>query len=241
MRENKSTMKIIRELASEAPLTIYAIAKKSNVAVSLAHKIVKKPETGLEPRGIVRIYSEGTWRTGLRRAEYVLTFLGLVEYFNVLFLEKHVDRTRVKRVVKKYGQFYNYPIFTEHESLETLLGPEVYDFICSTAWILKNYPPSVPITVEGVSGSFPAIVRSVKEGRPPISSQQQEKILRHAFTLVFFELATTALAGKRISPTPNPSLYKLIDETFKEFEEALEQRLRGVETLEEALKKQFST
>jgi hypothetical protein len=234
-------MKIIRELASEAPLTIYAIAKKSNIAVSLVHKVVRNPETGLEPRGIVRVYSEGTWRTGLKRVEYILTFLGLVDYFNLLFLQKHVDRTRVKRVVKKYGEFCDYPIFTEHESLETLLGPEVYDFICSAAAILKNYPPSIPITAKDASGSFPAIIRSIKEGRPPISIQQQEKILRYAFTLVFFELAATALAGKRISPTPNPSLYKLIDETFKEFEEGLEQRLTGVEKLEEALKKQFST
>jgi hypothetical protein len=240
MREKSSVMKIIRALAEEAPLTIYAMAKKTSVAVSLVHRIVKNPETGLEPQ-IVKIYSEATWRTGLKRVEYILTFRGLVEYFNLLFEEKQMERSGVKRVVRKYGQFCDYPIFTEQKSLETLLGAEVYDFICSTASILKNYPPSIPITAEGVSGSLPAVIRSIKEGRPPMSIQQQEKILRYAFTLVFFELAAAALGGERIGPTPNLVLYKLVSETFKEFREALEQRLRGAEKLEDTLKKQFST
>jgi hypothetical protein len=36
-------------------------------------------------------------------------------------------------------------------------------------------------------------------------------------------------------------LYKLVDETFKELRETLEQNLEGIEKLEDALKKQLST
>jgi len=39
---------------------------------------------------------------------------------------------------KKYKQFYDYSIFTEQEFLEAWLGAKVYDFICSTAWTLKQ-------------------------------------------------------------------------------------------------------
>jgi len=142
---------------------------------------------------------------------------------------------------KKYGQFYDYPIFTEQEFLEAWLDAKVYDWICSTAWILKNHPPFIPIITEGVSGSLPAIIQSINEGRPPISIQWEEKILTYAFTLVFFDFVAVALEGEKISPTPNPALYKLVDEAFKELREALEQHLEGVEKLEDALKKRFST
>jgi hypothetical protein len=142
---------------------------------------------------------------------------------------------------KKYRQFYDYPIFTEQEFLEAWLGAKVYDFICSTAWILKSHPPSIPIITEGVSGSLPAIIQSINEGFPILPIQREEKILRYAFTLMFFDSVNFALEGERISPTPNPALYKLVDETFKELRETLEQHLKGVEKLEDALKRQFST
>ena len=58
---------------------------------------------------------------------------------------------------------------------------------------------------------------------------------------MFFDFAAVALEGEKISPTPNPALYKLVDETYKELREALERRLKDVEKLEDALKKQFST
>jgi hypothetical protein len=241
MREKSSSIKIFRALADEAPLTTYAIAEKSGVAVSFVHKIVKDPKTGLEPQKIVKVYSEGTWRTGLKRTEYILTFHGLVEYFSLLFEEKQVERSEVKRAIKKYRQFYDYPIFTEQEFLEAWLGAEVYDYVCSTAWIIKNRPPSIPIITEGVSGSLPAIIQSINEGRPPISIQWEEKILTHAFTLVFFDFVAVALKGEKISSTPNSALYRLVDETYKELREALERRLKGVEKLGGTLKKQFGS
>jgi hypothetical protein len=142
---------------------------------------------------------------------------------------------------KKYRQFYDYPIFTEQEFLEAWLGEKVYDWICSTAWILKNRPPSIPIITEGVSGSLPAIIQSINEGRLPVSIQWEEKILTYAFTLVFFDFVAVALEGERISSTPNSALYRLVDETYNELREALERRLKDVEELEDALKKQFST
>jgi hypothetical protein len=241
MLEKKSDMKIIRALADEPPLTIYAIAKKSGVAVSLVHNIVKNPETGLGPRKIVRVYSEGTWRTGLKRIEYVLTFRGLVEYFNRLFEERHVERSEVKNAIKRYRQFCDYPVFREQEFLEAWLGARVYDYVCSTAWILKNRPPSIPIITKSVSASLPAMIQSVNEGRPPFSIQEEDKILTHAFTLVFFDLVNVALVGEKISAAPNPALYKLVDETYGELRDALEQRLKEVEKLEDTLKKHFST
>jgi len=164
-----------------------------------------------------------------------------VEYFSLLFEEKQGERSRVRSVIRRYRRFCDYPIFAEQEFLEAWLGERVYDFICSTAWILKNRPPSIPIITEGIYGSLPAIIQSIKEGRPPIPIQWEEKILSYAFTLVFFDLVALALEEGRISFTPNPVLYKLVDETCKELRKALEQRLKGVERLEDALKKQFST
>ncbi|MFZ0966132.1 MAG: hypothetical protein WAN82_05850 [Candidatus Bathyarchaeia archaeon] len=117
----------------------------------------------------------------------------------------------------------------------------MYDFICSAAWILKSHPPSIPIITEGVSGSFPTIIQSINEGRPPILIQWEEKILTYAFTLVFFDFVAVALEGEKISSTPNPALYKLVDEIYNELREAMEHRLKDVEKLEDALKKQFST
>jgi len=58
---------------------------------------------------------------------------------------------------------------------------------------------------------------------------------------VFFDFLAVALEGERISSTPNPALYRLVDETYNELREALERRLKGVEELEDTLKKQFST
>jgi hypothetical protein len=58
---------------------------------------------------------------------------------------------------------------------------------------------------------------------------------------VFFDFVAVALEGERISSTPNPALYRLVDETYNELREALERRLKNVEKLEDALKKQFST
>ena len=58
---------------------------------------------------------------------------------------------------------------------------------------------------------------------------------------MFLDFVAVALEGERISSTPNPALYKLVDEAFKELRETLEQHLKGVEKLEDALKKQFST
>ena len=241
MRETNSGVKIIRALAHEEPLTVYAIAAKTGVAVSFVHKIVKDPKTGLEPQKVVKVYSERTWRTGLKRTEYILTFRGLVEYFNLLFEEKQVERSEVKSVIKKYRQFYDYPIFTEQEFLEAWLGAKVYDFICSTAWMLKNRPPSIPIITESISGSLPAIIQSINEGCLLVSIQWEEKILTYAFTLVFFDFVAVVLEGERISSAPNPALHKLVDETYKELREALERRLKDVEKLEDARKKQFST
>jgi len=142
---------------------------------------------------------------------------------------------------KKYRQFYDYPIFTEQEFLEAWLGEKMYDWICSTAWILKSHPPSIPIITEGISGSLPTIIQSINEGRPPILIQWEEKILTYAFTLVFFDFLAVALEGGRISSTPNSALYRLVDEKYNELREALERRLKNVEKLEDALKKQFST
>ena len=242
MREENSSVKIIKALADGAPLTVYAIAKKTGVAVSFVHKVVKEPKVGLGPQKIVKVHSERTWRTGLERVEYILTFRGLVEYFNILFEQGQEKATlEAKEAIEKYRRFYDYPIFTELECLEAWLGPRVYDFICSTAWIIKSHPPFIPIITDGVSGSLPAIIQSVMEGRPPISLQVEEKILTYAFTLVFFDLAALALPEEKISSTPNPALYKLVDQTYKELREALEQRLRAVEKLGDALKKQFST
>lgn len=241
MREKNSSMKIIKALADEAPLTIYAMAKKSGVAVSFVHKVVKEPKIGLDAQKIVGVYSEGKWRTGLERIEYILTFRGLVEYFNLLFEEKQVERSEVKRVIKKYRQFYDYPVFTEQEFLEAWLGAEVYDFICSAAWILKSHPPFIPIITDDVSGSLPTIIQSIKEGRIPFSVQWEEKILKYAFTLVFFDFVALALEGKKVSSTPNPALCKLVDETYGALREAMEQRIKGVERLEDVLKMQFCT
>jgi hypothetical protein len=242
MRRENSSAKIIKALADGAPLTVYAIAKKSGVAVSFVHKVVKRPKEGLEPQRIVRVHSERTWRTGLERVEYILTFRGLMEYFILLFEERRAKATlEAKEAIEKYRQFYDYPIFAELECLEAWLGEKVYGFICSTAWIIKNHPPFMPIITEGVSGSLPAIIQSIVKGWPPISLQVEEKTLTYAFTLVFFDLATMALAGQKISSTPNPALYKLVDQTYKELSEAFKQRLMAVEKLEDALKKQFST
>jgi predicted transcriptional regulator len=240
MREKNSSLKILRALADEAPLTIYAIARKSGVAVSLVHKVVRNPDVGYESQKVVKVNSEGTWRTGLRRVEYILTFRGLVEYFSLLVEEKCVERSEVKNVVERYREFYDYPVFTEQESLEALLGAQVYDLICSTAWILKNRPPSIPIITESISGSFSAIIQNISKGCRPVPIQWEEKILLYAFTLVFFDLVAVASKEEKISPTPNPALYKLISETYEELREALEQRLKEVKEFEDALKKQFS-
>jgi hypothetical protein len=241
MPKKNSDFKVLGTLAQEAPLTIYALARKSSVAVSLVHKIVKNPETGFEPQKIVRITSEGTWRTGLRRVEYVLTFRGLVEYFSLLVGEKLVKRPEVNSVIRRYREFCDYPVFTEQEYLEAWLGPQVYDLICSAAWILKNRPPSVPIITGSVSGLLPAIIQSINERRIPIPIRWEEKILPYAFALVFFDLVALTTGGEKISPTPNPALYKLVDETYEALRGALEQRLKEVEKFEDALKKQLST
>jgi Mg2+ and Co2+ transporter CorA len=58
---------------------------------------------------------------------------------------------------------------------------------------------------------------------------------------VFFDFVAVALKGEKISSTPNSALYRLVDETYKALREALERRLKDVEKLEDALKKQFST
>jgi hypothetical protein len=58
---------------------------------------------------------------------------------------------------------------------------------------------------------------------------------------VFFDFVAVALEGERISSTPNPALHKLVDETYEALREAMERRLKDVEKLEGALKKQFST
>jgi hypothetical protein len=58
---------------------------------------------------------------------------------------------------------------------------------------------------------------------------------------VFFDFVAVALEGERISFTPNSALYRLVDETYEALGEALERRLKDVEKLEDALKKQFST
>jgi len=241
MRERKSFKKVISVLAHQAPLTIYALAKKSNVAPSLVHKIVKDPEKGLKTLGIVKAYSEKNWRTGMKSVEYILTFRGLIEYFNLLFEEKRVERFEVKRVIQRYGQFHEYPIFTEHNFLKNWLGDQVYDWICSTAWLLKNHSPHIPIVTEKVSGSLPDIIQIFSRGRIPIPIQWEEEILVHGFTLVFFDLIAVWFEGKEISPTPNSALFKLVEETYEKLRDALERRLKGVKKLEEALEKQFST
>jgi hypothetical protein len=242
MREENSSAKIIKALADEAPLTVYAIAKKSGVAVSFVHKVVKEPKVGLEPQKIVKVHSERTWRTGLERVEYILTFRGLMEYFTLLFEERRAKATlEAKEAIEKYRQFYDYPVFAEIECLEAWLGEKVYDFICSAAWLVKNHPPFIPIITDGVSGPLPAIIQSIVKGRPPISLQAEEKTLTYAFTLVFLDLATMALAEQKTSSTPNPALWMLVDQTYKELREALEQRLSAVQKLEDTLKNQFST
>jgi hypothetical protein len=58
---------------------------------------------------------------------------------------------------------------------------------------------------------------------------------------VFFDFVAVALEGERISSTPNPALYRFVDETYETLREALERRLKDVEELGDALKKQFST
>jgi len=94
---------------------------------------------------------------------------------------------------------------------------------------------------EGVFGSLPVIIQSVMEGWSPISIQVEEKILTYAFTLEFFDLIALLHEGEKISSTPNSVLYRLVDETYKELRQAMEQRLKDVEELEDMLKKQFST
>jgi hypothetical protein len=164
-----------------------------------------------------------------------------MEYFSLLLEERRVERSEVKSVIRRYREFYDYPLFIEQESLEAWLGPQVYDLICSAAWILKNRPPSVAIITESVSGSLPAIIQSINERRIPIPIQWEEKIMPYAFALVFFDLVALATKGEKISHTPNPALYKLVNETYKALKDALEQRLKEVEKFEDALKKQLST
>jgi hypothetical protein len=241
-KKETSSMKIMRALADEAPLTVYSIARKSGVAVSFVHKVVKQPKMGLEAQNIVKALSASTWRTGLERVEYILTFRGLMEYFNLTFVERKTRATlRTKKTIKKYRQFYDYPLFTELDYLETWLGLKVYDFICSSAWMVKNRPPSIPILTPTVSGSLPRIIQSVMERRPGLSLQTEERILMHAFTLVFFDLATLASEEEKIDIMPNKALYKLVNETYRELREALEERLRIVARLEDGLKKRFGT
>jgi hypothetical protein len=108
MREENSSVKIIKALADGAPLTVYAIAKKTGVAVSFVHKVVKEPKVGLGPQKIVKVHSERTWRTGLERVEYILTFRGLVEYFNILFEQGQEKATlEAKEAIEKYRRFYD--------------------------------------------------------------------------------------------------------------------------------------
>jgi|GEM_PF-6017186 hypothetical protein len=241
-KEETSNGKIMRALGEEAPLTVYAIARKSGVAVSFVHKVVKQPKVGMEAQNIMKALSASTWRTGLERVEYVLTFRGLMEYFNLTFAEGKTKATQgIKKTIKKYRQFYDYPIFTEIDYLEAWLGLKVYDFICSTAWMVKNHPPSIPILTPTASGPLPTIIQSVMERRPGLSLQTEERILMHAFTLVFFDLATLASQEEKTGITPNKALYKLVDETYTELRKALEQRLRDVAEIEDELKKRFDT
>jgi hypothetical protein len=242
VKGENSSVKIMRALADEAPLTVYAIARKSGVAVSFVHKVVKQPKLGLEAQNIVKVLSARTWRTGLERVEYILTFRGLMEYFNLTFAERKTRATLgTKKAIQKYRQFYDYPVFTEIDYLEAWLGSEVYDFICSAAWMVKNHPLSIPIVTDTVSGPLTTIIQNIMERKPRLSLQTEERVLMHAFTLVFFDLATLASQQEKTDIMPNKALYKLANETYKEVREAMKQRLRDVAKLEDGLKKRFGT
>ena len=234
------SMRIIEALADEQPLTVYGVAKKSGIAVSFVHRVIKQPKVGLKALNIVKAYSSGTWRTGLERVEYILTFRGLLEYFNLLFEKKRTKETfKIREAIRKNGRFYNYPVFSEIDYLEAWLGARVYDFICSSAWMVRNYPPSIPIITDTVSGQLPSFVKDIMEGRLAIPPEAEEKILMHAYTLLFFDVATLAAPKETTETAPNPALFKLADDTYTELKAALDERITTVAKLEFVLKKKF--
>lgn len=240
MRARSSIKKIIETLALDAPLTMYSTAEKSKLAKSLVHVNIRHKKRGLEIQNIVKVHSETKWRTGMTSRSYILTFRGVLEYFDILFKEKRVERPEVKRVVQRYGDLLNFSLFKEHEFLARMLGEQVYDLFASVAWLLKNYPPHSPIVAETYRGQLSAFIQVFKDQQFPFPIRDEEEIWMYGYTLIFLQLIRPFIPEEKEKRHPNEILYHLVEATFAKEKKAQKEQLIRIEKLEKTLKSLFA-
>lgn len=245
MKPKRGIPKIILTLAlAGESLTPYAIAERSGLSKSLVHGYIKDPD-GLERLNIVKKTSEVPWRAGLKKANYILSFKGAVEYLD-LACRMNSKRSEIKKFIETHRAFYpDFALFTQHESLAQQLGDRIYDWYASTARVMKTHHRPSALTnrlmrrhlaeirktgrlPEGAKG---IALESAKKGErvlihmlgPPLLPKEEDEALMHEYALAFLDMIKAFDVQERKQFSINEALRTFFGKTLaKEIEASRE-------------------
>lgn len=196
LRPKESDKKICETLALHGPLSMYSIAKRADLSNSIVYTMIKDPERGLERKDIVKSIDRKKWRTGLKTANYILTFRGLVEFLGTTKL----PNSTIDKILRIYASLHDYAIFSEWENLKKeWFGSTIYTILRNAALSAMRQPYS------------PIISRSQESKAGPVDPKEHgEAGWRNNFTWFFLKeiesqdrnlkLATGILRGEGFEP-----------------------------------------
>lgn len=224
MKERKSTQAIIRLLAKEAPLTPYKIAKKTGLSEAIVHEDIRDKETGLERQNIVKVHSISKFGM-VKRREYILSFKGMVEYLSHAFVGRWREtETEIKKFIERYTEFYDYPLFKEHDFLALWLresngkplGDKIYRGYAGVAYNLRMHPLTTFYLGPGLIGYLPSLMEHpprviLPDKKPLLTLEDEEKLWMHAYALCFIQYFDIWLPRDEL---PNEGLRKFFKETI---------------------------
>ena len=245
MKKRKSIQTIICLLAKEAPLTPYKIAQKARLSEAIVHEDIRDKEMGLERQNTVKMHSISKF-AGRKRREYILSFKGIVEYLSLsLWGRFRETETEIKKFIKKYNEFCDYPLFKEHEFLAKWLrgsdgkplGDKIYREYSVVAYNLIENPPPVYYPGPGIRGPLPGLIQHplrdiLPDKKPVILPEDEEKIWMHGYALCFIRLSEDVLPRGGV---PNEVLRRFFKETIDKQKKSLAHERELLKKLEAKL------
>jgi hypothetical protein len=178
--------RILGLLAKHPGLTMYKIRQQLHLRSSSVLFLTRQ----LTERNLARAIREQTWRTGGRRRELVLTFVGIVLYLDKLEKSKTRNPEILRALLEHYGRILDYPPFSEVEKIDVGVTTKGAEGLCSIASLLTRglgEPPSCPwnlVTFEHPQTKRLRALWRIDENQIRRLKAEQEKLWMDEFAML---------------------------------------------------------
>jgi len=224
----KTGLKVIHFLAKHGESTEYRIRN----GTGMHHSTTQMAISDLLATDMIQEIREEETEIHPTTKRYWLTFRGIVEFFH--YLGNHPSMIKenissVKNAVIKFNEFDEYPLFQEHNSLNSIYEVGVYRVFIDTGWVLIEAPPPLPLDLKKPH----PLIQTWRSGRQREVKKSwrylPEDCLRYSFSFVFFTFTGRRI---RLKKKTNKQLLTHLDSVFGRYLDSLSQLMEDIEQIQ---------